>query len=231
MAKKKAVPYCASSIYQAYENFYSIGFGGASALLVRGNEAKACSACRVFCRGHCAVRPLCGLRCCWGLPPRVACGAPRRKRGPVPDWVWKRAMARAVTEDALRDAYAEQFCNVKSADAARVRTPAPCQIKCRCANQRPASRRRPGAVFCRKEKAAGLAGRGHLQKTICLWQAERAAESGCQAKSLHKGSGCPFAGCGAVRVKHNQIPRAAPLHSCAAAPPGGSGLRPGRRRR
>ena len=31
----------------------------------------------------------------------------------LPDWVWKRAMAQAVTEDALRDAYAEQFCNVK----------------------------------------------------------------------------------------------------------------------
>ena len=31
----------------------------------------------------------------------------------MPDWVWKYAMAQAVTEDALRDAFSEKICNVK----------------------------------------------------------------------------------------------------------------------
>ena len=85
--EKKAVPVCAGCVYEAMRrNFYGIGFGAGLYGLVR----------------------LALL-----LAARVALRGAKAKEGPVPDWVWKRAMAQAVTEDALRDAYAEQFCNVK----------------------------------------------------------------------------------------------------------------------
>ena len=89
--EKKAVPVCAHCVYEAMrKNFYGIGFGA-------------------------------GLQLCWFvvaslvmlLAARLVLRGAQAKGGPVPEWTWKYAMARAVTEDALRDAYAEQFCNVK----------------------------------------------------------------------------------------------------------------------
>ncbi len=110
--EKKAVPVCASCVYEAMRrNFYGIGFGAGLQLCWFVVASKGLfSVPGIFA----AAIALYGLvRLALLLAARVALRGAKAKEGPVPDWVWKRAMAQAVTEDALRDAYAEQFCNVK----------------------------------------------------------------------------------------------------------------------
>ena len=62
---------------------------------------------------HCVIAMYGLVRLVMLLAARLVLRAAQAKGGPVPEWTWKYAMAQAVTEDALRDAYAEQFCNVK----------------------------------------------------------------------------------------------------------------------
>ena len=110
--EKKAVPVCAGCVYEAMRrNFYGIGFGAGLQLCWFVVASKGLfSVPGIFA----AAIALYGLvRLALLLAARVALRGAKAKEGPVPDWGWKRAMAQAVTEDALRDAYAEQFCNVK----------------------------------------------------------------------------------------------------------------------
>lgn len=110
--EKKAVPVCAGCVYEAMrKNFYGIGFGAGLQLCWFVVASKGLfSVPGIFA----AAIALYGLvRLVLLLAARVALRGAKAKDGPVPDWAWKHAMAQAVTEDALRDAYAEQFCNVK----------------------------------------------------------------------------------------------------------------------
>lgn len=93
------------------KNFYGIGFGAGLQLCWFVVASKGLASLPGM---FAAVIALYGLvRLVMLLAARLVLRAAQAKGGPVPEWTWKYAMARAVTEDALRDAYAEQFCNVK----------------------------------------------------------------------------------------------------------------------
>ena len=110
--EKKAVPVCAHCVYEAMrKNFYGIGFGAGLQLCWFVVASKGLASLPGM---FAAVIALYGLvRLVVLLAARLVLRGAQAKGGPVPEWTWKYAMARAVTEDALRDAYAEQFCNVK----------------------------------------------------------------------------------------------------------------------
>ena len=120
--EKKTVPVCAHCVYEAMrKNFYSIGFGAGLQLCWFVVASKGLASLPGM---FAAVIALYGLvRLVMLLAARLVLRAAQAKGGPVPEWTWKYAMARAVTEDALRDAYAEQFCNVK------VQTPRVCGLR------------------------------------------------------------------------------------------------------
>lgn len=108
--QRKAVPVCTHCVYEAMrKNFYGIGFGAGLQLCWFVVASKGLfSVPGIFA----AIIALYGLvRLVFLLAARLALRVAKDK--PVPEWVWKYAMAQAVTEDALRDAYTEQFCNVK----------------------------------------------------------------------------------------------------------------------
>lgn len=108
--EKKTVPVCAPCVYEAMrKNRYGLGFGLGLQLcwfVVTGQGLLSVAG------AFAAVMAVYGLvRLVLLLAAHLALRAGGEK--PVPDWVWKYAMAQAVTEDALRDAFSEKICNVK----------------------------------------------------------------------------------------------------------------------
>ena len=108
--EKKTVPVCAPCVYEAMrKNRYGLGFGLGLQLcwfVVAGQGLFSVAG------AFAAVMAVYGLvRLVLLLAAHLALRAGGEK--PVPDWVWKYAMAQAVTEDALRDAFSEKICNVK----------------------------------------------------------------------------------------------------------------------
>ena len=108
--EKKQVPVCAHCIHDAMrKNHYGIGFGAGLQLCWFVVASKGLFS---VAGGFAALIALYGLaRLLLVLAGHLALRL--GKGGPVPGWVWKYAMAQAVTEDALRDALAERICNVK----------------------------------------------------------------------------------------------------------------------
>lgn len=108
--EKKTVPVCGRCVYEAMrKNRYGLGFGLGLQLcwfVVAGQGLL--SVAGIFA----AAMALYGLV---RLVLVLAAHLTLRMNGQtaVPEWVWKYAMAQAITEDALRDAYAEKICNVK----------------------------------------------------------------------------------------------------------------------
>lgn len=108
--EKKTVPVCGCCVYEAMrKNRYGFGFGLGLQLcwfVVAGQGLFSVAG------AFAAVMALYGLV---RLVLVLAAHLTLRVNGQaaVPEWTWKYAMARAVTEDALRDAYAEKICNVK----------------------------------------------------------------------------------------------------------------------
>ena len=96
--EKKAVPVCAHCVYEAMrKNFYGIGFGAGLQLCWFVVASKGLASLPGM---FAAVIALYGLvRLVMLLAARLVLRGAQAKGGP--------------TEDALRDAYAEQFCNVK----------------------------------------------------------------------------------------------------------------------
>ena len=108
--EKTQVPVCAQCIHDAMrKNHYGIGFGAGLQLcwfVVAGRGLF--SAAGMFA----AVMALYGLaRLALVLAAHLALRA--NGQAAVPEWVWQYAMARAVTEDALKESFAEKLCNVK----------------------------------------------------------------------------------------------------------------------
>lgn len=108
--QRKAVPVCAHCVYEAMrKNFYGVGFCAGLQLCWFVVASKGLISVPGIFAAAIAVYGL--VRLVFLLAARITLRAGKDK--PVPEWVWKYAMAQAVTEDAVRDAYAEQFCNVK----------------------------------------------------------------------------------------------------------------------
>lgn len=108
--EKKTVPVCGRCVYEAMcKNHYGLGFGAGLQLcwfVVAGRGLF--SAAGMFA----AVMALYGLaRLALVLAAHLALRA--NGQAAVPEWVWQYAMARAVTEDALKESFAEKLCNVK----------------------------------------------------------------------------------------------------------------------
>ena len=157
---------CAGCVYEAMRrNFYGIGFGVGLQLCWFVVASKGLfSVPGIFA----AAIALYGLvRLALLLAARVALRGAKAKRGPCA------GLGVEARHGPCRDGGcpARRLCRTvlqcKSADAERVRTPAPCQIKYWC-KPAPGLQTEAGRRFLPEGKTAGMAGRGHLQKAFAF---------------------------------------------------------------
>lgn len=112
--QKKTVPVCGRCVYEAMrKNRYGLGFGAGLQLCWFVVASQGLFSVAGAFAGAMALYGL--VRLVLVLAAHLTLRA--NGQATVPEWIWKYAMARAVTEDALRDDLSGKICNVK------VRTP------------------------------------------------------------------------------------------------------------